>query len=116
MELRGGFVGFGNTPIALVHRRRERLGPPAAFNARTGAGYVSPKEGDCARAEAMGVRVILMLIETFGGRGPALVDELREEAEWRANKLLSVAVQYSVAQEVAEARGLSVAADPQAVP
>ena len=60
MELRGGFVGCGNTPTAprgqlLVHRRRERLGPPAAFNARTGAGYVSPKEGDCARAEAMGV-------------------------------------------------------------
>jgi len=121
VELRGGFVGCGNTPTAprgqlLVHRRRERLGPPAAFNARTGAGYVSPKEGDCARAEAMGVRVILMLIETFGGRGPALVDELREGAEWRANKLLSVAVQYSVAQEVAEARGLSVAADPRAVP
>ena len=64
------------------------LGPPATFNARTGAGYVSPKEGDYARPEAMGVRVILMLVETFGGLGPALVEELREGAEWRANKLL----------------------------
>ena len=79
-EAPGGFVSFGNTAPRgqlLVHWRRERLGPPAAFNARTGAGYVSPKEGDCARAEAMGVRVILMLIETFGGLGPALVEELR---------------------------------------
>ena len=34
---------------------------PATFNARTSsAGYVSPKEGDYARAEAMGVRVVLM--------------------------------------------------------
>ena len=46
VELRGGFVGFGNTAPAgqlLVHGRRERLGPPANFIASTGAGYVSPK-------------------------------------------------------------------------
>ena len=49
--------------------------------------YVSPKEGDYARAEALGVRVVLMLVETFGGLGPALVEELRKGAEWRANKL-----------------------------
>jgi len=45
VELRGGFVGFGNTAPRgqlLVHGRRERLRPPATFNARTGAGYVSP--------------------------------------------------------------------------
>ena len=141
VELRGGFVGFGNTAPAgqlLVHGRRERLGPPANFNARTGVGYVSPKDGDYARAEALGLRVVLMLVETFGGLGPALVEELRKGAEWRANKLsaseydettwsartfmafttqrLSVAVQYSAAQEVAEALGLSVAADPRAAP
>eukprot|EP00964_Phaeocystis_antarctica_P025719 scaffold14479_cov68-Phaeocystis_antarctica.AAC.3 len=62
----------------------------------------------------------LMLVETFGGLGPALVEELRKGAEWRANKLtaseydettwsartfvafttqrLSVAVQYSAAR------------------
>ena len=28
-----------------------------------------------------------MLVETFGGLGPALVVELRKGAEWRANKL-----------------------------
>ena len=67
------------------------------------------------------------------------MEELRKGAEWRANKLtaseydettwsartwmafttherLSVAVQYSAAQEVAEALGLSVAADPRAAP
>tara|TARA_B100000795_G_scaffold23596_1_gene15808 strand:- start:44 stop:178 length:135 start_codon:yes stop_codon:yes gene_type:complete len=44
VELRGGFVGFGNTAPRgqLVHGQRERLRPPATFNARTGAGYVSP--------------------------------------------------------------------------
>eukprot|EP00964_Phaeocystis_antarctica_P015286 scaffold8453_cov80-Phaeocystis_antarctica.AAC.1 len=52
-----------------------------------GAGYVSPKDGDYARAEALGLRVVLMLVETFGGLGPALVEELRKGAEWRANKL-----------------------------
>ena len=63
--------------------------------------------------------------------------ELRAAAEWRSNKLtwseydettwsartwltfvaqrLSVAVQLSVAQEAAEALGLSVAADPERV-
>ena len=53
MELRGGFVGFGNTAPRgqlLVHGRRERLGPPATFNKDTGAGYLSPKERDYARA------------------------------------------------------------------
>jgi hypothetical protein len=64
VKLRGGFVGFGNTAPRgqlLVHWRRERLGPPATFNARTDwRGLVSPKEGDYARAKAMGVRVILM--------------------------------------------------------
>ena len=76
------------------------------------------------------------LVETFGGLSPALMRELRAAAEWRSNKLtsseydettwsartwltfvaqrLSVAVQLSVAQEAAEALGLSVAADPRA--
>ena len=66
--------------------------------------------------------MVLMLVETFDGLGPALVEELRKGAEWRANKLtaseydettwsartwmafttqrLSVAAQYSAAQEV----------------
>ena len=77
-----------------------------------------------------------LLVETFGGLSPALMHELRAAAEWRSNKLtsseydettwsartwltfvaqrLSVAVQLSVAQEAAEALGLSVAADPRA--
>ena len=67
---------------------------------------------------------------------PALTGVLREAADWRSNKLtsseydettwsartcltfvaqrISVAVQLSMAQEAAEALGLSVAADPRA--
>ena len=33
---------------------RECLGPPATFNKDTGAGYLSPKEGDYARATRLG--------------------------------------------------------------
>ena len=82
------------------------------------------------------VTCVPLLVETFGGLSPALMHELRAAAEWRSNKLtsseydettwsartwltfvaqrLSVAVQLSVAQEAAEALGLSVAADPRA--
>ena len=41
VELRGGSVGFGNTAPRgqlVVHGRRERLGPPATFVSKTGAG------------------------------------------------------------------------------
>ena len=77
-----------------------------------------------------------LLVETFGGMSPALYDALREASDWRANKLtsseydettwsartwmtfvaqrISVAMQLSLAQEIAEALGLSVAADPRA--
>ena len=97
---------------------------------------VSPKAGDYARAQASGVRCVPLLVETFGGLSPPLVDALRAAAEWRKNKLtaseydettwsartwmafatqrLSVASQLSMAQEAAEALGLSVAADPRA--
>jgi len=51
------------------------LYPPGNNNASTAAGYVSPKDGDYARAEAMGLRVVLMLVEAFGGLGPALADQ-----------------------------------------
>ena len=62
----------GDTFYALdirVSRRRD-------INPNTGARYVSPKEGDYARAEVLGVRVVLMLVETFGRLGPALVEGL----------------------------------------
>ena len=88
-----------------------------------------------AKSSGPGAQCVL-LVETFGGLSPALMHELRAAAEWRSNKLtsseydettwsartwltfvaqrLSVAVQLSVAQEAAEALGLSVAADPRA--
>ena len=99
-----------------------------ARRVRTGAGYVSHREGDYARAQAAGVECVPLLVETFGGMSPALYDALREASDWRANKLtsseydettwsartwmtfvaqrISVAVQLSSAQEVAEALGL----------
>ena len=135
---RGGHVGFGNTAERandVVLGRRGR-GAAGFFNRKTGAGYVSPKAGDYARAQASGVRCVPLLVETFGGLSPPLVDALRTAAEWRKNKLtaseydettwsartwmafvtqrLSVASQLSMAQEAAEALGLSVAADPRA--
>jgi hypothetical protein len=70
---RGASFGFGiATPraerpaVLMVLGRRERLGPPATFNIDTGAGYVSPREGDyiSARAEpqALGVSVVLIRV------------------------------------------------------
>ena len=121
----------------MVLGRRERAGT-GAFVPRIGAGYVSPVEGDYERAEENGVTAVPFLVETFGGLGPELVGVMRSAAAWRANKLtaseydettwsartwmafamqrLSVAVHLSAAQEVAEALGLSVAADPRAAP
>ena len=79
-----------------------------------------------------------MYVGAFGRLSPPPVDALRAAAEWRKNKLtaseydadettwsartwmafvtqrLSVASQLSMAQEAAEALGLSVAADPRA--
>ena len=117
-------------------RRQRGVKADGAFDRRTGAGYVSHREGDYARAQAAGVECVPLLVETFGGMSPALYDALREASDWRANKLtsseydettwsartwmtfvaqrISVAVQLSSAQEVAEALGLSVAADPRA--
>ena len=65
---RGGFVAFGNTAERandVVLGRRGR-GAAGFFNRRAGAGYVSPKAGDYARAQASGVRCVPLLVETFG--------------------------------------------------
>ena len=61
--------------VLVIEEKAARARPPANFIASTGAGYVSPKDGDYARAEAMGLRVVLMLVEAFGGLGPALADQ-----------------------------------------
>ena len=78
-----------------------------------------------------------MLVETFGGFGPGLMAVLRQADDWRQGRLvsseydettwaarnymafaaqrISVAVHIAAAQEIAEALGLSVAADPRAL-
>ena len=95
----------------------------------------APVTGDYERALQAGVRCIPMLIETFGGFGPGLLEVLRRADEWRQGRLvsseydettwsarnymtfvaqrISVATHLSLAQEIAEALGLSVAADPR---
>ena len=136
---RGAYVGFGNTSercreVVLGRRERGREGD-GVFNRRTGAGHVKAKAGDYERALENGVEVVPLLVETFGGFGSGLVAMLKAAAEWRHDRLdaseydettwaarkytpfvtqkLSVAVHLSMAQEIAEALGLSVAADPR---
>jgi len=55
----------------MVHGR-ERLGPSATFNKDTPARATSLRKRATIRARrGAGVRVVLMLVETFGGIGPA---------------------------------------------
>ena len=140
LDPRGAFVAFGNTAERAddVVLGRPGRGAPGdgAFDRRTGAGYVAAKKGDYARALDKGVECAPLLVETFGGFGAGLVDALEKAAAWRQNKLtssefdettwaarkwlpfvvqqISVATQLAMAQEIAEALGLSVAADPRA--
>ena len=138
-ELRGGYVAFGNTEepahevvLGWAERGQAADGP---FDRRTGGGHVRQKLGDYDRAVGAGVTVVPLLVETFGGCAPPLMSALQRAADWRQNKLtsseydettwsartwlsfvsqrLSVATQLAAAQEVAEALGLSVAADPR---
>jgi len=137
---RGAYVAFGNTAdacrdVVLGRRGRGRRGD-RAYNRRTAEGYVQPQRGDYARALEAGVTVVPLLVETFGGFGPGLVDALQratdcrqnalahseyDEATWATRKYspfvaqrISVAVQLAAAQEIAEALNLSVAGDPRA--
>jgi len=55
----------------MVHGR-ERVGPSATFNKDTPARATSLRKRVTIRARrGAGVRVVLMLVETFGGIGPA---------------------------------------------
>ena len=142
VEQRGAFVGFGNTAeeaAALVRGRLQRgVAGGGAFKRTTGAGYVAPIDGAYKRAQACGVLVEELLVETFGGFGERLVRLLQEAAEHRNNQLsaaeydettwaartwlsfvhqrLSVAVHKAVAREVSDALGLSAAVDPRGAP
>ena len=137
---RGAFVAFGNTAEAANARvlgRRERGSEgDGRYNRRTGEGHVAAVTGDYERALQSGVRCVPMLLETFGGFGPGLMSVLKQADDWRQGRLvsseydettwaarnymafvaqrISVAAQISMAQEIAEALGLSVAADPRA--
>ena len=122
----------------VLGRRGRGARGDGAYRRRTGVGYVAPVAGDYARAQASGVTVVPLLVETFGGFGPGLVDALRKMAAWRQSRLesaeydeatwatrtfmpfvcqrISVAIQLAMAQQIAEAMRMSVAADPRAAP
>ena len=128
------YVAFGNTAenAQEVVNGREQRGQPGdgTFNRRTGAGYVSPKPGDYAKARSRGVECVPLLVETFGGFSPQLLELIGEAAEIRQDKLtkgeydeatwatrgfsvfimqrISVAVHVCAAEEIARACGGSV--------
>ena len=89
--MRGVYVAFGNTrPAAreaVLGLRERGVAGGAAFNPRTGAGYVAAKGGDYARAQRAGVAVAPLLIETFGGFGDDLRLLLQEAAAVRSDRL-----------------------------
>ena len=123
---------------SVVKRRSTHL-PPLSTTTKThrltGAGHVAAATGDYERALQAGVRCVPLLIETFGGFGPGLMGVLRQADDWRQGRLvsseydettwaarsymafvtqrISVAIHISLAQEIAEALGLSVATDPR---
>ena len=136
--LRGSMVAFGNTHppmVELVMGLAERGAPSdGAWIWRTGTGYVARVRGDYDRAiRKHGADVVLLLLETFGGFGPELRAWLQRLTEERQNKLskreyddttwaartwrsyaaqqISVALHRSCALEIANALGLSGAAD-----
>ena len=77
---RGAHVVFGNMAEHandVVRGRRERS-VKGTFNRRTGEGYVSPKPGDYARAQASGVRCVPLLVETKKKIGSA------DNCDWQA--------------------------------
>ena len=122
----------------LVLGLAERGHPSEPFNPATGAGYVAAQEGHYARAPAQGVDAVPALIETFGGVAPELMGMLQQAAWFRMNRLskteygettwsarnwltfvqqrISVAVQRSVAREIAQALGCCPVTDRHGAP
>ncbi|MEC7725785.1 MAG: hypothetical protein VYD05_09750, partial [Planctomycetota bacterium] len=83
VEGRGAFVAFGNTrprARAIVRGLAERGVPGTAFDPSTGKGHVAFQAGDYGRAAARGMRVMELLVETFGGLGDGLMELLEEAA------------------------------------
>ena len=127
-------LGVGSKRAVATAATRQHANMSAAPRCNISAAVA----GDYARALQNGVEVVPLLVETFGGFGPGLVDTLRKAAEWRQNRLvaseydeatwatrtfqpfvcqrISVAVQLAMAQQIAEALRMSTAADPRPAP
>ena len=100
---------------------------------------MAPKDGAYKKAQELGVEVVELLVETFGGIGDGLLELLREAAAFKNNKLsaaeydgettwsartwmtfamqrISVAIHKAVAKELSDALGFSAAVDPRGAP
>ena len=134
---RAAAVAFGATAPrarAMVRGREERGVPGQAFNPLTGAGYVSPKEGDYDRPIKAGLAAEELVVEVWGGLGESTDGLIRKAAEQRANRLthaefereatwatrkfvpfvmqrISVAVQIAAATEIRQALGRGMGPD-----
>ena len=124
----------------LVRGRVQRgVAGDGTFKRTTGEGYVAPKDGAYKKAQELGVEVVELLVETFGGIGDGLLALLREAAAFKNNKLsaaeydgettwsartwmtfamqrISVAIHKAVAKELSDALGFSAAVDPRGAP
>ena len=112
--------------------REERQGE-GAFSPLTGMGRVEAVPGDYAMARGLGHFVCELVVETFGGMGPALVELIKGAAGMRDNRLthaeyeaeatwstrsftpfvmqrISVATQLAAASEIRQALGMGLAA------
>ena len=99
---------------------------------------MAARPGEYDAAAALGTQPVELLVETFGGLGPALDQLLTKAAEARSNKLtrgeydeaswatrtwktlathkISVAAQRSMAWEIAQALDLGMGRDPRDAP
>mgnify|MGYP001187389701 FL=1 len=128
----GATVAFGNTlfralELSLGHEERGRPSE-GRWDPLSGAGHLPAAKGEYAGAIAQGADVQVLLVETFGGMAPQLLDLLARaaaEVENRLNKAqyddttwaartwmsyathqLSVSLHRSVAWEAANAMGV----------
>ena len=91
--------------------------------------------GDYKFTNSRGVNALPLLLETFGGFGPELLELLWQAAEYRNNKLtareydettwsarswlsfvmqrISIALHLAVSREIGQALGLAVGTDPR---
>ena len=111
----------------MVGRQQRGVEGDGTFKRTTGAGYVAPKAGAYARAQANRVEADPLLVELLRGAAEFKMNKLSaaeyDETTWSARTWLtfamqriSVAVHKAVAKELSDALGFSGAVDPRGAP